>query len=71
MSGQKRTRKRFRLVQDNSCHWYIIPEDKWDDWAEWSQIDPDDPAGWDAPSYAQGISGCPSNVTFENPEDFV
>lgn len=58
---------RYRLVQDNDCHWFIIPADKIGEWDEWCEIDSDDERAWDAPEFAQDLGGSPSNVTFENP----
>jgi hypothetical protein len=27
----------YRLIQDNDCHWYIIPADKENEFYEWDQ----------------------------------
>lgn len=58
---------RYRLVQDNDCHWYLIPADKGEEWDEWCDIPDDDERSWDAPDFAQGLNGSPSAVTFDNP----
>lgn len=45
----------FILVQDDSCHWYIIPENRegdWDDWLESDEIE----LGC-VPGYAVPING--------------
>jgi len=39
------TQKRFRFVQDDSLHWYAIPEDKreaFDKWIEYMSDESDD-----------------------------
>jgi hypothetical protein len=33
----------YRFVQDDSCHWYIIPLAKEKEWWEWRGIPEDDP----------------------------
>lgn len=54
---------RYILVQDNDCHWYIIPVDRIDDWDEWCKSNE-----WEAPRYAASVGGHPSLVTFTNPK---
>ena len=55
---------RFFLDQDQSCHWYIIPVENREEWNKWTNLSEDDEASWDAPEYAQPISGHPNNVEF-------
>lgn len=59
--------ERFFLSQDKDSHWYLIPEDKREDWYTWCDLDTDDDASWDVPSYAEAINGPPSVVTFSSP----
>jgi hypothetical protein len=52
----------FILVQDDSCHWYVIPEHMsavWDRWWE-------DDEGREAPEWAHRINGAPSRVVFNS-----
>jgi hypothetical protein len=58
-----------KLVQDESCHWYVIPADRAADWLKWEENaeekDADGfPRGWTVPEFAIPIGGHPSNVTF-------
>jgi hypothetical protein len=55
----------YILVQDSDCHWYVIPNNKNDDWCEWCEIDSDDERAWTPPEYAEEIGGCPSLVKFK------
>lgn len=50
-------------MQDNDCHWYIIPEDKLEAWNEFCNLDPDDEASWNVPDFAKSEDG-PSAVPF-------
>lgn len=54
------------LIQDNDCHWYIIPVDKKVEWFNWCELDEDDEKSWEAPEFAKEVWGCPSLVEFEN-----
>lgn len=53
--------ERFLLRQDQSSHWYVIPEDKAVEWARWEALDEDDEAAWDAPEWATEI-GDPCHI---------
>lgn len=62
----------FITVQDNDCHWYVIPRDQKADWAAWCEIpEPDyrlpedqiDFRSWDVPEYAVMVNG-QNSVTF-------
>jgi len=52
------------LVQDNDCHWFVIPDAQRKDWDEWCSIDSDDPKSWNVPDYAKEVGGSPSRVKF-------
>ncbi len=43
------------LVQDQDCHWYLIPSEKRDDWNEFCESD--DYGYIDTPDYAKEIDG--------------
>lgn len=58
---------RYRLVSDNDGHWYLIPENRDEEWNHFCELSPDDEASWTPPSWANAIDGSPSNVTFSNP----
>jgi len=55
----------YTLVQDNDCHWYVIPEDKRKNWYEWRSLPPGDPKSWIVPKYAHRVDG-PHTVSFPN-----
>jgi hypothetical protein len=59
--------RRFFLDQDQSSHWYIVPESYRLEWAEWCELAEDDEAGWTAPEWAKPVGGHPALVTFTNP----
>lgn len=48
------------LVQDDDCHWYIIPVAKKADFEKWAASYND----WDEPGYAVGVDG-PHSVHFK------
>lgn len=52
-----------KLTQDNSCHWYVIPEDREDEWNLWLDIPEDDERSWDVPEFAKQVDG-PHRVRF-------
>ena len=56
----------YVLVQDEDCHWYVIPKDKIDHWIEWCEIDPDDERAWEVPDYADPTGGDATFVVFDN-----
>lgn len=58
--------QRFMLVQDDDCHWYMIPADKQVEWNEFRNIPSDDERSWDVPLWAEQIDSY-RDVTFENP----
>lgn len=44
---------------DNDGHRYQIPSDKREEWYKWCELDPEDEASWDEPSFAERIDGLP------------
>lgn len=59
-------KNRFFLSRDSSCHWYVVPSSKRDEWEAWTNLDEDDEASWEAPKWAHEINGPPDAITFEN-----
>ena len=59
---------RYFLDQDNSSHWYLVQEDKREEWTAWLDLPFDDPKGWDAPDFAKPIDGF-WNITFTDPQE--
>lgn len=57
---------RYRLTQDDSCHWYLIPADNEDAWHRW--MGGDLATLGDTPEWAVRLDGYPGLVTFEKPE---
>lgn len=57
---------RYFLSRDNSCHWYIIPEEYRTAWTAFLNLDEDDEQSWDIPTFATAVGGSPELVTFEN-----
>ena len=55
---------KYKLTQDNDCHWYIIPTDKQEEWDEWLEIDSDDEKSWNVPTFASGIDS-PEEIEFD------
>lgn len=51
----------YCLVQDDSCHWFVIPVNKQEDWAD--SVCSEFENG--VPRYAQAVGGCPSLVEFK------
>lgn len=60
---------RFFLDQDNSCHWYLVPNDKAEEWVKWRDLPEEDETSWNEPEWAQRLGGSPSNVTFTDPKE--
>lgn len=61
--------EKYFLDQDQSCHWYLIPEKHRDDWQEYSSLDENDEFSWETPHYARRLDGHASRVVFTNPEE--
>lgn len=59
--------ERYVLIQDNDCHWYVVPFDMLPDWLTWLDIPDDDERAWSSPEFAHAVGGCTSLVTFTNP----
>lgn len=57
---------KYFLDQDNSFHWYIIPDENRKQWEEWKEIPEENELAWTAPAFSKIING-PSDVVFENP----
>lgn len=55
--------ERFLLRQDQSSHWYVIPEERAEAWRAWADLDEDDEAAWDAPEWATRIDS-PYHLVF-------
>lgn len=55
---------RFEIVSDNSGHKYLIPIERYNDWASFEMLDEDDEASWDVPDFAKRIEG---RLTFTDP----
>lgn len=64
---KERSGERYFFAQDESSHWYIIPERLRAEWYEWTQLDPDNEDSWSPPKGARRLDGGPQAVTFENP----
>lgn len=59
--------ERFCLTQDNDGHWYVIPVARQQEWEVWLDLDEDDEAAWEPPSWANRTYGAPSLVSFTDP----
>lgn len=58
--------KRGRFVQDDDCHWYLIPASRYDDFRRWVESTQDgfegEYRGYDFDKFR--ISGSPSDYSF-------
>jgi hypothetical protein len=59
--------ERFFLAQDDSCHWYLVPDTKRAEWEAWRNLSGADERSWTVPDFAKPIDG-PHRLTFTNPE---
>lgn len=59
--------ERFFLAQDDSCHWYLIPDSCRAEWEVWANIPSGDERSWEVPDFARSVGG-PHAVTFTDPE---
>lgn len=53
----------FILIQDDDCHWYVIPSDKEIDFNKW--VESDDAWNGIIPKYAQEVGGSTTLVKFK------
>jgi hypothetical protein len=57
---------KYCLVQDDDCHWYVIPVDRQKEFSDWlyrmHRLCVDERL----PSYADMVGGSPSLVEFQN-----
>ena len=53
-------------MQDQSCHWYVVPVANLKEWDEWNHLDEDDPKSWEIPAFAQQVGGSSRLVKFKN-----
>ena len=53
------TRRWHVLVQDDSCHWYVIPADKVGEWEAWDKFE-----DGVVPAWAEAVGGAPLRVRF-------
>lgn len=63
--GQHKPGSRYRLVQDDSSHWYVIPAEKSEEWSVFEE----DEDNWNVPEWATSLNGSPHNVTFSDWRD--
>lgn len=61
--------ERFYFSRDNSCHWYLVPVERREEFERWASLDEDDEAGWDPPEWARRLNGALSRVTFTDPQE--
>lgn len=61
---------RYFLDQDEDCHWYIVRDDRREEWEAWRNQDyyADDFAAYPPENVAYSIGGAPNQVTFALPE---
>lgn len=58
---------KYRFIQDEDCHWYLIPADKVDDFNRWVECGPywD---GYEGEWFEDYSCDYPSSYSIENPE---
>lgn len=66
--ARKAEETRYFLSNDGSGHWYIVLVSRQEEWYQWRNLDEDDEASWEAPSFASRINGSPELVHFISPE---
>lgn len=54
----------YCLVEDDSCHWYVIPYIKKGLWYEF--LDSEDCENGNVPEWADELDGGPGNLVFTN-----
>lgn len=58
---------KYRFMQDDDCHWYLIPADKHQEFGDWVYGDEGVVAGTPQPEWAEMLSGSPSEYNFAAP----
>lgn len=53
----------FFLIQDNDCHWYIVPLARREDWYDW--VDSEDADLGIVPEWVSLVDGSPSRIMFK------
>lgn len=59
---------RYFLDCDDDAHYYLVPENKRDEWNAWRAIPSDDERSWDVPDFARRINNWTS-ITFIDPQE--
>lgn len=59
-------KKRYFLDSDGDDHWYVIEEDRRDEWDKWRDNTEGENA-WETPPYARSLGGSYTCVTFTDP----
>ena len=54
----------YFLSQDQSGHWYVVPEAREAEWSAWCDISEEDERAWEAPDFAVRVGGAPCLVRF-------
>lgn len=55
----------FVLVQDEDCHWFVIPAARADEWDGWCQdVAEDMTCSLELPCWAERVNGAASRVEF-------
>lgn len=52
------------LVQDDSCHWYLIPAERRAEWGRFVDVMENGDGDADTPSWATRLGGAPSLIEF-------
>jgi len=62
--------QRFRLIEDDASHWYLIPAEKVTDFTDWVEYHGDYNEGiWDGEDFDKyRINGGVTSVTFIDPQ---
>ena len=61
MGTTVRQEEAYKIVRDDSGHWYVIPARLSDTWEDW--LDSENALYGDVPAWAEGCQN-PSNITF-------
>ncbi len=60
-----RTMNKFRLIQDDDCHWYVIRADQSDEFYEWEQAQADC-VEWSGHDFNENRVNGPQSVVFDD-----